>query len=108
MAAQHRGVDLVAGGREPFLVARVRVGLQEQLDDLGDRAAFRFVGLFGVQVQQEAPQAVAPAALGRDVVVHPRVGVAHGGEALGALPFVVVVKADPVGALAALADVRPA
>jgi hypothetical protein len=85
----------------------MRVGLQEQLDDLGDRAAFRFVGHFCIEIQQEAPQAVAPAALGGYVVVHPLVGVARRGEALGALAFVVVVEADPVGALAALGDIWP-
>jgi hypothetical protein len=100
-------VVLVGGGRQSFLVAGVRVGLQEQLDDLRDRAAFRFVGLFGVEVQQEASQAVAAEALGRDVVVYPRAGVACRGEALGALPFVMVVEADSVQPLAALGDVRP-
>ncbi len=84
---------LIGRGRESFLVAWVRVGLQEQLDDLGDRAAFRIVGLLGVEVQEEAAQAVAPATLGGDVVAHPLAGVTRRWEALGALAFVVVVEA---------------
>jgi hypothetical protein len=48
----------------------VGVGSQEQLDDLGDCAAFRLVGLLGVEVQQEAAQAVAPTPLGGYVVAH--------------------------------------
>jgi hypothetical protein len=85
----------------------VRVGLQEQLEDLRDRAAFGFVGLLRIEVKQEPPQAVVAPPLGRCVVVHPGAGVTYRGEGPGALAFVVVVEADAVGAPAALGDIRP-
>jgi len=53
------------------------VDVEIQLEDLGDRARLRLVGVLRVEVQQKPAQAVSSAPLGRDVVVHPRVGVAH-------------------------------
>jgi hypothetical protein len=53
VAVQHRPVESVRRGRDAFLVARVRVHLQEELEYLRDRAAFGFVGLLRVEVQQE-------------------------------------------------------
>jgi hypothetical protein len=81
VAVQDRLVEGVCRGREAFLVTWMRIDLQEELEDLCDRAAFSFVGLLGVEVQQEPPQTVAASALRSDVVVHPRAGVAHRREA---------------------------
>jgi hypothetical protein len=55
----------------------VHVDLQVELEQLPDGARLDFVGLLGVEVQEEALQALAPAALGGDVVVHPRAGMTH-------------------------------
>ncbi len=41
----------------------VGVYLQKELEYLRDRAAFSFVGLLRIEVQQEPPQAVATSAL---------------------------------------------
>src|SRR4029077_454439 len=44
---------------------------------------------------------------GRDVVVHPRAGVAYRRKRPAALAFVVVVEADRIGLAPALGDTRP-
>jgi hypothetical protein len=85
----------------------VRVGLQIELEDLPDRTRLEGVGLLGIEVQEKAPQALAPAALGGDVVVDPPPSMAHGWERAAALAPVVVIEADHVGAPPALGDVRP-
>lgn len=51
MAVEHRLVEGVCRGREAFLVTRMPIDLQEELEDLRDRAAFGFVGLLRVEVQ---------------------------------------------------------
>ena len=85
----------------------MRVDLQIELEQLPDRARLKLVGLLGVEVQKKATQAIAPAPLGGDVVIHPRAGMAHRRERAAALAPVVVVEADHVGAPSALGDVRP-
>src|ERR1700722_12089563 len=107
MASQHRLVEGVCRGLKTFLVTWMRIDLQEELEDLCDRAAFSFVGLLCVEVQQEPPQTVAAPTLGSDVVIHPRAGVAHRRKGPAALTLVMVVEANDVGAPAALGDIRP-
>jgi hypothetical protein len=107
MAADRPLVAFVGRGREPALVARVRVDLKIELEHLGDAPRLGLVGLLRVEVQQEPLQALAAAALGRHIVVHPRAGVAHRGKRAAALAFVVVVEADGVGLAPALGDIRP-
>jgi hypothetical protein len=102
-----RLVALVSGGRKATLVARVDVDLQVELEHRAKAPPLRLVGPLGVKVQQEPPQTVAAPALGGDVVIHPRTRVAGSRERTGALPLVVVVEANGVGAPTPLADALP-
>jgi hypothetical protein len=52
IAVQDRLVELVRRDYEAFLVARTGIELQEQLEDLADRAPFSLVGLLRVEVQK--------------------------------------------------------
>jgi hypothetical protein len=97
----------VALGRQAALVARVGVQLEVELDHLGDCSCLSFVGLFGVEVEQEAPQAVPTPALRRHVVLRPGLGMLDRRERATSSPFVVVVEAERVGLAPALGDVRP-
>lgn len=107
MSIGDRCVPLERGGREAALVARVGVHREVKLENLSNRPHLGLVGLLRVEVQQEPPQAVTASALGRDVVVHPRAGVAHRRKGPTSLDPVMVVEAKRVGAAAALGDTGP-
>src|ERR1700733_1165932 len=85
-----------------------RVEGEVELDYLTDRLSGGVAGsVAGIEVKQEALQAVRTSPLGSDVLLHPFVGESRRGKGLAPDDRIVVAEANPIRLPAALRDIGP-